>query len=173
MKTDAYTKVVLTFIAIALMLLVARSLQNPPIVSAQQVRAQHVIIDDLGPNYRQRGLPVDQGLLGTQHVILDNLGAELSLRGLPVSSSNVPGVFRPLPLTTTWQYQIANCSANSLTTQGLLGWELAGVVVSPSHSFTYDPRSGRGLISGLFADDKDNPKAEQYSVCFFKKPSGV
>jgi hypothetical protein len=169
MSVDAYTKVVLSVIAGTLALLVMRSFQNPPPVSAQQVHVQHVIIDDLGPRFANGGLPITSSFSGPQHVILEGIGPLVATQGIPVSSTSN----NPLHQTGSWQYSISDCSANTLNSQGLLGWELVSPWMSYAHSFTYDSRSGQGVISGLVAEEKNNSTAAQSAVCYFKKPSHI
>jgi hypothetical protein len=90
MKPDLYTKTMLTVIAAALLLLVARSFQDPAPAFAQtksgqatqavQRVIQHVIVDNLPPEDPKHVI-ID----GVQHVILDDLGGSLSFQGVPVS----------------------------------------------------------------------------------------
>lgn len=66
MRIDFYTKGILTLIAAALVVLVVRSFQSPPVVSAQQGGPQHVIIDGLNAGSvfipsRIDGLPIHEG----------------------------------------------------------------------------------------------------------------
>jgi len=169
MRVDVYTKVVLSIIAGTLLLLAAREFQNPPAVSAQQPHVQHVIIDDLAPQFRALGLPVSSSILAPEHVIIDNLDPGLLVRGIPVSLTPV----NSFPQTGSWQYSVADCSANTLNSQGRLGWELISLWMSPAHAFTFDTRSGRGVISGLIAEEKNNSGPSQSAVCYFKKRTGV
>jgi hypothetical protein len=77
MQPDLYTKTVLTVIAGALLLLVARSFQNPASAFAQRPAVQgpqHVIVD------------------GIQHVIID--GIVPTMRGLPVTIARLRKVCR-------------------------------------------------------------------------------
>lgn len=92
MKIDAYTKVILTLIAVALVVLAVRSLQNPPVVSAQQ-GVQHVIIDglDVGGNLLRSsgfGLPVhdETPSIISKPVVIKGIDIDVTQRvsGLPV-----------------------------------------------------------------------------------------
>ena len=103
MKIDAYTKVILTLIAISLMVLVVRSFQNPPSVLAQQPGPQHVIIDGLSAiggfvSIGFDGLPVHETGIKIQSfpgepVVIK--GVDLTTPGQPIPVYIVNPVTKP------------------------------------------------------------------------------
>ena len=161
MKTDAYIKIMLTVIAGALLLLVARSFQNPPVVTAQGSGPQHVIVDDFGPFFGDVPSPLRKHL----PVIIDGIGPDLRAMGLPVSYSGISGLHG-------WEYSASDCTLTTLNAKGLLGWELVATTESPGHAFTYNPKTGRGEISGLILEEENNKTPAQYALCYFKKQQG-
>ncbi len=161
MKIDAYTRVMLAVIAAALAILVVRSFQNPPSVSAQQVRPQHVIVDDLAPSLISR-LQVLPGTPSLQHVVIDDLGPQFALRGIPVSQSALVS-----SLQGTWQYSVDSCSQTVLDNKGVLGWELVAPILAPTRNFTYDAKAGRGQLLNQIPEGET---VDKYGVCYFKKP---
>jgi hypothetical protein len=58
-RIDLYTKSILTVIAVCLVLLAARSLQDPPRVAAFQQDALRVVVVGFDPQTLTRGLPVN------------------------------------------------------------------------------------------------------------------
>jgi len=169
MKTDAYTKTVLTIIAGCMLIMVARTFENPGLAFAQSAQKtaptpkpavqhvvidgiQHVTIDDLGPMMSLRGLPVTLSANPTGpdpvHVVLDEIGGGLRVRGLPVSFQGAPTltgspqhVIVDSDRLVRWEYAAGGCSMSAdLNGMAAAGWEFVQMLFSESDMQHYrDP----------------------------------
>jgi hypothetical protein len=147
MKTDAYTKVVLTIIAAAVLVMMARTFESPVPVFAQKAAAQavqHVIIDAVGRSLpvtiedvsllMSRALPVVLREYGPTHVVIDDLGLELSLRGLPIKSPQHVIVDSDPSANSSgrWEYNGSTlCNIDALNKMAAAGWEFVQAVIAP------------------------------------------
>lgn len=170
MKPDLYTKIALTVIAGALLLLVARSFQNPAPAFAQRPAAQespqhviidgvqNVMIDGISPTMRNlpvtiadvslpamRANPLPVSVNGPQHVIVDSSPPPSSL--VPLKSDTLP---------QKWQYFIAGCGEETINKRGLEGWELVQAFWGPN----------------IQAPKPKNKTVDEVTLCYFKRPTG-
>lgn len=186
MKTDLYTKTVLTVIAGALLLLVGRSFQNPAPVFAQRAAPQHVIIDgdqhviiDGIATPMLNSLPVQ--LRERVHVTIDDLNPTMS--SLPVHLKGIdPGVslsslsVAPFgqqtvnrPSETPWEYAVNDCDIPTLNRQAGIGWELVSVHPEPYRAFTFDSKAGRGVLGRAYAPNVAAPGVDTLCMAFMRR----